>query len=39
MAKRIFSKASQLLTKLSIPFSIDDIKEESNAKMTRGGTQ
>jgi hypothetical protein len=32
VAKIIFSKASQMLTKLSIPFSIDDIKEESDAE-------
>ena len=29
---RIFSKASQMLTKLAIPFSVDDIKEESDAE-------
>lgn len=28
----IFSKASQMLTKLAIPFSVDDIKEESDAE-------
>jgi len=28
----IFSKASQMLTKLSIPFSVDDIIEESDAE-------
>ena len=32
VAEIIFSKASQMLTKLSIPFSIDDIKEESDAE-------
>ncbi len=29
---KIFSKASQMLTKLAIPFSVDDIKEESDAE-------
>lgn len=28
----IFSKASQMLTKLAIPFSVDDIKEERDAE-------
>ncbi|MGB3459375.1 MAG: hypothetical protein WBB08_08805 [Halobacteriota archaeon] len=32
VAEIIFSKASQMLTKLTIPFSIDDIKEESDAE-------
>jgi len=32
VAKIIFSKASQMLTKLAIPFSVDDIKEESDAE-------
>ena len=32
VVKIIFSKASQMLTKLAIPFSIDDIKEESDAE-------
>ena len=32
VAEIIFSKASQMLTKLTIPFSIDEIKEESDAE-------
>ena len=30
--KRIFSKALQILTKRSIPFSVEEIKEESDAE-------
>ena len=32
VATTIFSKASQMLTKRSIPFSVDDIKEERDAE-------
>ena len=31
-AKRIFSKTLQILAKLSIPFSVEEIKEESDAE-------
>lgn len=31
-AKRIFSKALQILTKRSIPFSVEEIKKESDAE-------
>ncbi len=32
VATAIFSKASQMLTKRTIPFSVDEIKEESDAE-------